>query len=260
MHPILFEIGSIQIPSQPALFFCGLLLGLVVLLHHGYRLGTHWKILVDSFMAVAIGGVLFARLYVLLLDPSWFQEHPQQIFRFSVYGLHLYGSVVGALLAAVVVSVWHGYEYLRLTDLIALVAPLALALAGLGSFLQGSAFGELTTMNLGVVTTHSAALSPLNFPRHPTALYLALLMLLLYGGFLLALPRKMFHGYFTALFLISMPLLREIISPLTIDRYAPALWGLHLGPVIMTLERLTSLLLMAAGIVLFWQQKSQRLI
>lgn len=259
MHPVAVKIGSSPIPSQFALLFVALLFGILLLLRHGGRSGTHWKILVDGFVALFVASIIGGRLYVVLQDPIWFGDHFSQIWQLPIGGLHPYGAVLMGMLGLWLVSYWYGQGYFKLMDLFAVVAAPVMALGLIGAFLQGDGFGALTTSRFGFASPHILSVLPLQFPRHPVQLYLAAGLILLYFYYLFDYKRKLFHGQYVALLLICYPLFRELLSPLADSGAQRPLLNLRLGPVDVTFERLTSVALVVTGIILFQYRKSRRL-
>ena len=257
MHPSLFNIGGVAVPSQIVFWFLAIAVGGIVLTRLGTRHGTHWKLCLDALIALIVGGVLGGRLMVILLHFDWFNSYWKQIFILSVGGFHIYGAIIGAAIAVYVVVWWYSYHYLRLCDLLATVSPLMIAIACIGNFFQGIGFGQLTEKRIGMVSPdHAEAL--LHFSRHPSQLYLAITCLVLFVVFSFVGSRKQFHGYITALFLISLPLIFETIWLTMYRSVNQPLFAKTFGPMVFSMDTLIALVIMANGVALFLYQRSQR--
>jgi phosphatidylglycerol:prolipoprotein diacylglycerol transferase len=258
VHPTLFRFGNFLVPTQISLLVIGLLLSVFVLLRHASRYGTHWKIIMDSVIAACIGGLVFGRLGAILVNFAWFKEHPSQIWSIGFGGLHVYGGMVGVAVALSLVAVWYRHNFLRLTDLFAMVAPIFLVAVSIGNLMQGAAFGALSSSALGVVASQPEASMPLGFARHPVQLYMAAAIFVFYALILSYERSKILHGHISALFLIGFPFIREVISIFRDDVFVKPLVGSNLNAFIFSIDSVIALFFMASGIGLLFFLRSRR--
>ena len=258
MHPTLFRFGDFLVPTQVVFLVGGLVLSTFMLLRHASRYDTHWKIVIDCVIAACIGGVVFGRLVALLVDFAWFKENPGQIWSISVGGLNAYGGMIGVAVGVGVISIWFRHQYLRLTDLVCIVAPIFLVAASLGNLMQGAAFGTLSSSASGIVATHPESSMPLGFARHPVQLYMAALVFVLYAVILSYERFKMQHGHVTAIFLIGFPILREIMAGLRDHAFVKPVFGSKAGMFTTSIDTFIAFIFVATGIALLIVLRSRR--
>lgn len=211
MHPVLFHVGSILIPSYGAIAALGVLLGLA-LAQRTARIvhidaAKVWNLCILSlFAALAAGRLLlvFANLTVLRRHPSW-------LFGLAMVHHPLVASV-GAL-AGLACAVWYARST-RLPLLVtadSLAAPLALGLAfeQLGTLASGSGYGIDAAPGMRWAVTYTSPLAaiwsgtPLGIPLHPVQAYSALAFLALAVLLFVWLPFQRRRGDVAGLFLIG---------------------------------------------------------
>ncbi len=191
MHPVLFHIGAIVVPSYGAVTALGVLLALGLVLRTAWIAGRDtnldatkvWNLCILSlFAALAAARLLLlgANWSALRLHPSWLLEiamvhHPL---------LTGAGAVAGSACA-----LWYARRsHLPLAATAdALAPPLALGLAfeQLGALAAGSGYGRDASQGVhwAVTYTHPMAMiwsgTPLGVPLHPVQAYAALAFLAL---------------------------------------------------------------------------------
>ncbi len=200
MHPILFRIGSLLIPSYGALAAVGVLLGLCLALHTARAArvdpGQVWNLCVVSLFAALVG----ERLLLVVMNWGVLQRHPSWLMGLAMIHHPL---LAGAGVAAGGgCALWYARRRTlplrRTAD--ALAAPLALGLAfeQLGALLAGSGYGTEASRAVHWAITYTNPLAarwsgaPLGVPLHPVQAYAG------FAFFALAL-----------LFLFWQPLLRR---------------------------------------------------
>src|SRR5262249_50636200 len=123
MFPNLLSFEHFNVPSKPFIVFAGGLLSLVFFFCFGKRLCLHWKILLDGFIASALGGLLLGRLTAVLGQWGWFHSHLSLIGNFTLWGIDIYGGIVGGLFGMALIAYWYDRPYFEMTDLIAVFMP-----------------------------------------------------------------------------------------------------------------------------------------
>jgi phosphatidylglycerol:prolipoprotein diacylglycerol transferase len=125
----------------------------------------------------AIGG---AKLMLLLVDFSYYAQHPTEIFSFGT--LQAGGVFYGGLIAALAVAVWQMRKTRlpgwKTADVFAPAIALGHGIGRIGCFTAGCCWGEACHRPWAVTFTspvaHELVGVPLNIPIHPTQLYEAL--------------------------------------------------------------------------------------
>ena len=127
-------------------------------------------VLVDDLMFWGVIGVIFGgRLgYVLFYKPLDFLADPASIVAVWQGGMSFHGGFLGVLLAMLWLAHRRGLRWLEVTDFIAPLVPLGLALGRVGNFINGELWGRPTEAAWGMVFPLADAV-----PRHPSQLYQA---------------------------------------------------------------------------------------
>ncbi len=209
MHPVLFHIGAVLIPSYGASAAVGVLLALALALRTarmaGLNPGQVWNLCIVALFAALLGSRL------LLVAANWtaLSLHPQWLLGLAMIH-HPLVAAVGAL-AGAVAAVAYAWR-LKLppwTTADALAAPLALGLAfeQLGALLAGSGYGTETTARWAVTYEHPLAArwsgTPLGVPLHPVQVYAAMAFLTLSLLLLVWLPIRRQQGDVAGLWLLG---------------------------------------------------------
>jgi len=180
VHPILFHLGAILIPSYGAVTALGVLLALYLAQRTarltGVDAGKLWNLSVIALFAALV----CSRLLLIALNWSALRLHPAWLLGLAtVHHPLLTGfAAFAATLAAIVYAHRQPMPLLRSAD--ALAAPVALGLAfeQLGALLAGSGFGSETTVRWAVTYSHPLAAlwsgAPLGVAVHPVQAYSAL--------------------------------------------------------------------------------------
>lgn len=200
MHPVLFHLGAVVIPSYGAFAALGLLLALGLALHTARMTGVHpghlWNLCVVSLFAALIGSRL------LLVAANWtdLRRHPLWVLGLATIH-HPLVAAVGALtglIAALLCAFWQHLPLWSTAD--ALAAPLALGLSfeQLGELLAGSSFGTETSARWAITYTDPLAElwsgTPIGIPVHPVQAYAGIAFLLLALALVVCLPRRRQSG------------------------------------------------------------------
>lgn len=195
MHPLLFHIGHLAIPTYGVLTALALLAGLAVLVGQARRSGLPADKLWNLGLVAILVTLFAARLLLIAAHLSAFRAHP-----FWILGLaSMSGSWImagGALLgiaAAALYALAEGLPLLQTADAAAPAAALAFAINRVGAFLAGLSWGTPTHLPWSV-TYHSVVAylwyrTPLGLPLHPVQLYDAAASLAILA-LLLAMPRS----------------------------------------------------------------------
>jgi phosphatidylglycerol:prolipoprotein diacylglycerol transferase len=187
VHPLLFHIGSLVIPSYGAISALGVLVALVLAQRTarvaGVDAGKIWNLCILSLFAALAA----ARLLVVAANWNVLRDHPAWLLGLGMVHhplLACAGALAGAASAA-----WYAWKnklpFRATAD--ALAPPLAAALAfeQLGALAAGSGYGTDAGPRVGwavVYTNPLAAIwsgTPLGVPLHPVQAYAALAFLAL---------------------------------------------------------------------------------
>ncbi|MGA2908880.1 MAG: prolipoprotein diacylglyceryl transferase family protein [Terracidiphilus sp.] len=187
MHPVLFHIGSILIPSYGAITAFGVLVGLISAQRTarivGVDAGKVWNLCILSLFAALAS----ARLLLIAVNWGALRNHPAWLLGLAMVH-HPLLAAVGAL-AGAGCAAWYARNsklpFRATAD--ALAPPLAAALAfeQLGALAAGSGYGTDAGPRVGWAIIYSDPMAaiwsgtPLGVPLHPVQAYAALAFLTL---------------------------------------------------------------------------------
>jgi phosphatidylglycerol---prolipoprotein diacylglyceryl transferase len=202
VHPVLFHIGRVLIPSYGAVTAFGVLFALF-LAQRTARIARVDPVKIWNLCVLSICAALAAaRLLLVAVNWSVLRLHPAWVLGLAMVHHPLLagtGALAGGGCAA-----W----YARLSKLPfaatadALAAPLALGLAfeQAGALLAGSGYGVAAPFNAAWAVTYTSPLAalwsgtPLGVPLHPVQLYAAMAFFALAALLYLWLPRERRKG------------------------------------------------------------------
>ncbi len=202
MHPVLFHIGAVLIPSYGAITALGVLLALGFALRTarmaGVDAGKVWNLCILSLFAALAA----ARLLLVVVNWSALRLHPAWLLELAMVHHPLLGAT-GAL-AGGACAFWYARRSklpLRATA-DALVPPLALGVAfeQLGALASGSGYGVEAGSGVRWAVTYTNPLAaiwsgaPIGVPLHPVQAYAALAFLSLALLLLVWLPAERRKG------------------------------------------------------------------
>jgi len=200
VHPVLFHIGAIVIPSYGAMAAIGVLAGLFLALHTARvaRLSPNqlWNLCVASLFAALLG----SRLLLWAINWRLIAQHPLWMLSLAMIHHPLVAAAAGGIgvAAAFACARWLRMPLADTAD--ALAAPIALGLAceQFGALMAGSGYGTETSVRWAVTYSHPLAErwsgAPLGVPLHPVQAYAAVGYLTLAALLLVILPGRRQHG------------------------------------------------------------------
>lgn len=205
INPVAFSIGDLSIRWYGVM----VALGVMVVILWTLRAVRNTPISYDTvFTAALVGipsGIIVSRLlHVIDLWPSYYSQHPAQIFGVGgLQGLTIWGAVLGAALG---IWVWGRFAHFKTGHLFDLVAPgivLGQSIGRVGCTINGCCYGAETDSPLGVIYTNLDSYAPLGIKVHPTQIYEIVFLLATFGILLAVRKRLKPHG---ALFLVYLSL------------------------------------------------------
>jgi phosphatidylglycerol:prolipoprotein diacylglycerol transferase len=210
VHPVLFHIGSLLVPSYGACAALGVLAALF-LAQRTARIAHVNPAHIWSLSILALfAAILAQRIVLVLLNWGDLSRNPRWLLALSLIHHPLLASA-GALAAMIVALVYSLRKHMPLAATAdALAAPLALGLAfeQLGALLAGSGYGrEAYSLRWAVTYTDILAArwsgAPLGVPLHPVQAYAAIAFLTLALLLLVVLPERRRAGDIAGIFLLG---------------------------------------------------------
>ena len=259
MHPVLFHIGALVIPSYGVAGAVGVLLALMLALHTARQVRLDPNRIWNLCILMLFSALFGSRLLLLIANWTVLRDHPLWVFGLAMVH-HPLLAAVGVLLA---ITIGGAYTFLyhlpfRATaDVLAAPTALGLAFEQTGALLAGSGYGTGTHVPWSIVYTDPLAArwsdAPLGIPVHPVQLYVALCALLTTIGLLWWLPRRSQNGDIAGIFLMSAGVVMYITEFWRDPIGRGALFnGFLKGP------QLAGIILVIAGAFLLIERPSQR--
>jgi phosphatidylglycerol:prolipoprotein diacylglycerol transferase len=200
VHPVLFNVGALLIPSYGAMAALGVLLALMLAQRTARIAGVLpaqvWNLCIAALLASLIG----SRLLLLAINWHDVAQHPLWMVGLATihHPLLLAAGVALGAVAAFAYARWRSLPLLSTAD--ALAAPVAAGVAceQLGALLAGSGYGTDTHVRWAVTYTNPLAArwsgAPLGVPVHPVQAYAAIAFLTLSLLLLVLLPTRRQSG------------------------------------------------------------------
>ncbi len=225
MHPILFHLGPVTIYSYGALFALAILAAAAVSAREARLRGIRPELVTDLIFWVVLGGLVGARALYVLTNIECYRNAPLEILMLQRGGLVFYGGFFGGSAAGLWYARRKRLPLARCADVLVPGVALAHAIGRLGCFLNGCCYGRPTSVFWGVSFPHG------NGPVHPTQLYEAGALLLLFAVLRARARRAAFDGEVAVWYLLLYGLIRFLIEFLRGDS-PPVIGGLTLSQVI----------------------------
>jgi len=233
MFPILLHLGPLTIRTYGALVATAFLAALQVarMAAHARRIGETF--LLDLVAILIVSGLLGARILYVLLNLSYFRQHPWESFKVWEGGLVFYGGFLLAALVGTIFIRYRGYPVDDVADCLAPALALGQGIGRWGCFFAGCCYGKPTTLPWGVTFKDAASLAPLGVSLHPVQIYESLGDILIAGLlWSLLLHRKESRGEIFWLYVLLYGILRFAMETLRGDDRGAMIGGLAPSQVI----------------------------
>ncbi|MFT6077415.1 MAG: phosphatidylglycerol:prolipoprotein diacylglycerol transferase [Myxococcota bacterium] len=204
IDPNIISLGPIAIRWYSLAYIAGILFTWFLLKSFNKKKPIMSKEAWDDWLFWAVLGIIIGgRLgYVLFYNFSFYIDHPLQIFAVWQGGMSFHGGLFGAIISMFLFTKKYKINFLELTDILAISAPIGLFFGRVANFVNMELYGRVTNSDFGVIFPN-AGMSP----RHPSQLYEAFLegLLLFLILFFLAKFTKIKEklGFLSGLFLIG---------------------------------------------------------
>jgi phosphatidylglycerol:prolipoprotein diacylglycerol transferase len=186
VNPVALTIGSLEIRWYGIMIAIAVISLLVVMLREAKRRGITNDIY-SIFLSGIVGGVVGGRLAYVIYNWPHFVAHPLDVFGFQ--GMAQNGMIIGVVAAALIYMGATRMRFstlLSLGDVLAVGAPLGLAIARIGCTLNGCCSGQPSPFSffpLAVIYTPRDSMDPQywNTPLYFTEFYHLLWGLAVFG-------------------------------------------------------------------------------
>ena len=239
MYPTIIDFGPVGIHSFGLMLATAFITVVFVLQYELKRRGFVAELAGSIVMAAAIGGIVGAKIYSMLLDGSISIRA-----LFSTSGLVWYGGFIGGCLAVTIVVLRSPNPYLPTIDSIGPTLLLGYGIGRIGCLLAGDGdYGPPSDLPWAMAFPNGTV--PTDVPVHPTPIYESLMSFLLFG--ILWSQRRRFENVPGTIFGISLMFLG-------VERFIAEFW--RLTPRVlgwMSAAQIFSVVAFVLGVVLiFW--------
>lgn len=190
MHPTLFNIGSLTIYSYGVMVAIGFLVANFFIYRTASSFGFDRNRVIDITVIALVTGIIGARILYIILNLSYYLRTPLEILNLSRGGLVWYGGFFAAFISILVYARYSGYNFWSLLDLMVPYVALAQAFGRIGCFLNGCCYGIESSATYPMKVVFPGEY----IPRHPTQLYSAVLLFLIFVVLKTWQDRRRFYG------------------------------------------------------------------
>lgn len=231
LNRVAFHIGSIPVYWYGILIATGFILAILYASRRAKEFGIDADRMLDVVLGGAIGGIVGARAYFVLLRWDYYGQNLDQIFNTRSGGMAIYGGIIGGVLIGYLMCRIRKVKALPALDLAAGGFLIGQCIGRWGNFVNIEAFGGNTGLPWGMasekitayLTQHEHELEAIgmnidpNMPVHPTFLYESIWCLL---GFLFIAwytKRRKFDGELILIYMMWYGSGRAVIEGLRTD-------------------------------------------
>lgn len=220
VSPDIFSIGPITIRWYGLFFAMSFLVGYQIMLVIFNKEKKSEQDLNDLVWVMILGTVLGARLgHCLFYNPSYYLNHPIEIFQIWKGGLASHGAAVGIMLALYFyVKNRKDMTYLWIFDRVVITVALAGFFIRMGNLFNSEIIGKPTNASWGFIFESVDLI-----PRHPAQLYESIAYLLIFFflfSFYFRKEGKFKQGLIFGIFLISVFAFRFFVEFIKEDQSA----------------------------------------
>ncbi len=184
MHPILIDLGWLQLPSYGVMVALGVLAGLLTLKRRADGAGLDGARLVDVGLWLVIWALIGAKGLLILVELPRYLSDPGQLLGVLRAGGVFLGGFLAAFVAGVVLIRRYRLPPLATLDVLVPSVALGQAIGRVGCLLAGCCWGSRCDLPWAVTYTDPVAAAnvgtPLHVPLHPFPVYAAIVNLSLY--------------------------------------------------------------------------------
>ena len=255
MLPLLFKIGPIPIHTYGVMIAIGFLLAISIAKRLALRSRIDPDKLIDLMFWSLIVGFAGSRILFVITRLHDFAAEPLAVFRVWEGGLVF----LGAPIAVVPFVAWflrkHKMPTWSSVDAIVPGVTIAHALGRVGCLASGCCYGKPTELPWGVrLDSEIVEMSMRGIPLHPTQLYEAAALTILFFGLMWVHRRRAFDGQVALTYFMAYPILRSIIEVFRGD----LIRGFVIDGILSTSQFLSILVFAAASALLFYRLRALR--
>jgi len=254
VHPVLLSFsysdGVFQIGTYGFLIAIGFLLAVFLTHRLSKQVGLNVNHVLDTAFWMTLSGIFGARLLFFITTGESIINNPFGIFKVWEGGFVFYGAFIFAVPVLIYNLRRKGLGFWKTMDIGVIGIALGHTFGRLGCFMAGCCHGKATDSFLGV-----KFYSPLVDPSlrgvnvHPTQLYEAFVLLLIFYILGWVYKRKAFDGQVALLYLILYSVCRFIIEYFRGDNDRG-----YVVPDVLSVSQFVSILVLVAGLCFYYHR------
>lgn len=255
---------AFKIVGMPVYWY-GLLIALAIIISLllATRQARHFELtsddILDTFIALIPLMIVFARVYYVVFNWSYYAQDLRKVFDTREGGLAFYGGVIGGILAIWLVGRIKKIPASRILDFLIVYVPLGQAIGRWGNFFNQEAFGTPTSLPWGMYSNqtesylYTIGMANPTSPVHPTFLYEFIANLIIFAILLRIRSRRRFDFEVILSYLMLYGFVRFFVESIRTDAlYIP-------GTAVRISMALSALMFVGAIVLLIiLRQRAQR--
>ena len=260
----LFSIFGLDIYLYAAFILAGIIAAYFLAAWYAGRTGQRKEDYLDLLILGVVLAVIGLRTYYLVFNWDSYRHLPflRTFFDIRGGGLAIYGGIIGAIIAGIIISVKKNIPFSTFADTCAPSLLLGQIIGRFGNFFNREAFGGFTDNLFAMRINIEQARSPITqelmenaitangavyIQVHPTFLYEAFFNLVLMILLILYRPHKKFPGEVLLLYMLGYGVIRFFIEGLRTDQLMFFDTGLPASQVMSVVFVVVSVVLIIAG-------------
>jgi len=192
MHPILCKLGPLCVYSYGVMVAFGFALATACIYMRAPQFGIDRNSVIDAMIIMLISGIIGARALYVLQNLNYYLVNPLEVPNLAKGGLVWYGAFLAGLGASAIYIKKKGIDFWTAADLAVPYIALGQAIGRIGCFLNGCCYGTEVApgplVAFAVQSPYDTAL------HHPTQLYSAALLLLIFAVLRIWQDHRRFKG------------------------------------------------------------------
>ncbi len=227
-HTVLNIYGPLSIHGYGLMIALGLLVFLYLLQRDPRFIQLKLEDRLSGLLIIGILAALFGgRILFFITNPEFYGQFID-LFTFFKGGFSILGSVLAVFITLSAYLYYLKIPIVPFFDLIALYTPLLQSIARIGCFFAGCCYGLPTSAPWAIIYTDQESIAPLYVCLHPTQLYSAIGLLLIFVLLYFVLQYRFTKpGQLGCLYLLLIGLERFIVEYWRGDEVTDALFSLN---------------------------------
>ena len=147
LNPIAVHLGPIAVHWYGVIIATGVIIAVTLAVREGRRRGINPDDIYDMILWALPAALIAARLYYVVFQWGYYQQHPGEIIAIWDGGIAIYGSLIGA---GLVVFFFCRSRFIPVWLMLDVAAPtviLGQAIGRWGNFMNQEAFGRITSLS-----------------------------------------------------------------------------------------------------------------